>query len=83
MENQLANKAGRILSWLGFLFFFIVFINMLQAPRITIGTEERDIMRNFHIVACHDMKIPHDVSFFCAYGDSRSLKHVYEDYKKE
>ena len=51
MENQFANKAGRILSWLGFLFFFIVLINMIQAPRITIGTEERDIMRNFHIVA--------------------------------
>lgn len=33
--------------------------------------------------ACHDMKIPHDVSFFCANGDSRSLKHVYEDYKEE
>jgi len=33
--------------------------------------------------ACHDMKIPHDVSFLCANGDSRSLKHVYEDYKEE
>ena len=47
----MAKKAERILSWLGFLFFVIVFINMLQAPRITIGSEEREIMRNFHIVA--------------------------------
>ena len=40
MENQVAKKAGTILSWLGFLLFLIIFINMLQAPRIAIGTEE-------------------------------------------
>ena len=51
MENQLAKKAGQILSWLGFSLFLIVFINMVQAPRITIGSEEREIMRNFHIFA--------------------------------
>ena len=50
MENQLAKKAGQILSWLGFSLFLIVFINMVQAPRITIGSEERE-MRNFHIFA--------------------------------
>ena len=50
MENQLAKKAGQILSWLGFSLFLIVFINMVQAPRITIGSEEREIMRNFHIL---------------------------------
>ena len=51
MENQLAKKAGQILSWLGVSLFLIVFINMVQAPRITIGSEEREIMRNFHIFA--------------------------------
>ena len=51
MENQVAKKAGIILSWLGFLLFLVIFINMLQAPRIAIGTVEREIMRNFHLVA--------------------------------
>ena len=51
MENQLAKKAGQILSWLGFSRFLIVCINMVQAPRISIGSEEREIMRNFHIFA--------------------------------
>ena len=51
MENQLAKKAGQILCGLCFSLFLIVFINMVQAPRITIGSEEREIMRNFHIFA--------------------------------
>ncbi len=51
MDNQLAKKAGQILSWLGFLLFLIVFINMFQAPRVSIVSEEREIMRNFHIFA--------------------------------
>ena len=51
MDSRLANKAATILSWMSFLLFFLVFVNMLQAPRITIGTEEREIMRNFHLVA--------------------------------
>jgi hypothetical protein len=33
--------------------------------------------------ACYDMEISHDISFFCANGDSRSLKHVYKDYQEE
>ena len=74
MENQMAKKAEQILSWLGFSLFSIVFINMLQAPRITIGSEEREIMRNFHIVAGTFLMA---ISMFrCIYGYTFHLRRI-------
>tara|TARA_B100001250_G_scaffold182405_1_gene156981 strand:- start:359 stop:868 length:510 start_codon:yes stop_codon:yes gene_type:complete len=50
MDNQIATRLSSITSWLVFIVFVVIFINMSFAPRVPTESLERKVLTNFHLV---------------------------------
>jgi len=50
MDNQIAKRLSSITSWLVFIVFMVIFINMSFAPRVPTESLERKVLTNFHLV---------------------------------
>ena len=50
MDNQIATELSSITSWLVFIVFMVIFINMSFAPRVPTESLERKVLTNFHLV---------------------------------
>ena len=50
MDNQIATRLSSITSWLVFIVFMVIFINMSFAPRVPTESLERKVLTNFHLV---------------------------------
>ena len=50
MDNQIAKRLSSITSWLVFIVFMVIFINMSVTPRVPTESLERKVLTNFHLV---------------------------------
>ena len=50
MGNEFRQRLSSLTSWLVFILFVIVFLNMSETPRIPTESPEREILRSFHLV---------------------------------
>ena len=50
MDNQIATRLSSITSWLVFIVFMVIFINMSFTPRVPTESLERKVLTNFHLV---------------------------------
>ncbi len=50
MDNQVAKKLSSLTSWLVFVVFMVIFINMSVTPRVPTESLERKVLTNFHLV---------------------------------
>ena len=42
-------RIASFLSWIIFILFVVVFVNMMELPRVPIEAPDKDALRNFHI----------------------------------
>jgi len=48
--NQVkSQRIASSLSWMIFILFVVVFVNMMELPRVPIEAPDKDALRNFHI----------------------------------
>jgi len=50
MDNQITTRLSSITSWLVFIVFMVIFINMSVTPRVPTESLERKVLTNFHLV---------------------------------
>ncbi len=50
MDNQITKRLSSITSWLVFIVFMVIFINMSFTPRVPTESLERKVLTNFHLV---------------------------------
>ena len=50
MDNQITKRLSSITSWLVFIVFMVIFINMSVTPRVPTESLERKVLTNFHLV---------------------------------
>ncbi len=50
MDNQITTKLSSITSWLVFIVFMVIFLNMSFTPRVPTESLERKVLTNFHLV---------------------------------